>query len=275
KQCPVDGQLAWHGSEAEQVGEERHRLRVAIQLILLPNLAMPIAICGVGEFEGNERIARAREPSWALARHLVNNGAFDQTWKKFLQNCPLVVPAQLARGRLEHPILWNTLPSNVIDERVVRLEHCQMHLRYEHVRVVARIADQRSSFGVARHVGASRPEQELRRILTLVEKRMADGTVPVETLKIQLRGSSVPQATGIGMRLKDRGIGGNVVGDELTEDGPAGRDLAERARCVLDVGAFAPTASAPEGAKELFVGVERWQVREQTAVSGWSAGTVD
>ena len=53
----------------------------------------------------------------------------------------------------------------MVDERVVRVDKREVHLRHHRVRVVAGIADDRRAFGVAQHVEPIGRRQELGRVL--------------------------------------------------------------------------------------------------------------
>jgi hypothetical protein len=97
-----------------------------------------------------------------------------------------------------------------------------MHLRHEYVRVVARIADDRGALRVPEDVIAAWSGEELRGIAPLKEKRMTDRSVAIEAFEIELRRSSVSQASCVHMRLERGPVGGDIVRDELTEKRPTG-----------------------------------------------------
>ena len=63
----------------------------------------------------------------------------------------------------------------------------QMHLRHEHVGVVARVADDRRAFDVAQHVGVVGAEQQLRGVVAAKKVGMADRSVAVQAFEVQLR----------------------------------------------------------------------------------------
>ena len=63
------------------------------------------------------------------------------------------MPAEFSGRLFEDLRLVHTAGARAIDEGVVRLGEGQMHLRHEHVGVVARVADDRRAFDVAQHVG--------------------------------------------------------------------------------------------------------------------------
>ena len=62
-----------------------------------------------------------------------------------------------------------------------------MHLGHEYVRVIPRISDDRSSLAVTQHVISIRPGQQLCRIASLKEVRVANRSVAIKRLKIQSR----------------------------------------------------------------------------------------
>ena len=83
------------------------------------------------------------------------------------------------------------------------------------------------------------PEQQLRRIVALVEVRAPDGAAAVEALEVQARRAEVAQRVLLGVRAERRAVGGDVVGDELADERPAGRDgrvvVARRSSASLAV----------------------------------------
>ncbi len=79
------------------------------------------------------------------------------------------------------------MSAHMVDERVVRVDKREVHLRHHRVRVVAGIADDRRAFGVAQHVEPVGRREELGRVLAPEQIRMAHRTVSVQALQIQLR----------------------------------------------------------------------------------------
>ena len=90
-----------------------------------------------------------------------------------------MVPAQVVGRHFEYGVGRRSVEPRFIHERVVSLEHCKMQLRDEHVRIVARIANDRDAFCVALHVSSIWAKQELRWIVALVEEWMTGGSVAV------------------------------------------------------------------------------------------------
>ena len=121
---------------------------------------------------------------------------------------------------------------------------------------------------IARDVVAAGSEQELRRIVALVEVGAPDGAAAVEALEVQPRRAEVPQRALLGVRAKRRAVGRDVVGDELADERPAGRDgrvvcrplPRRRSRRTR----LRPT---PIMCRKRLVGRERRQVGEHPAVA--------
>jgi len=67
------------------------------------------------------------------------------------------------------------------------LEHREMELRDQHVRIVAWVADNRSVLCVSLHVCSVQTKQELRWVVTLVEERMAGRSIAVQTFEVEFR----------------------------------------------------------------------------------------
>jgi hypothetical protein len=131
-----------------------------------------------------------------------------------------------------------------------------MHLRHQHVRVVPWIPNYRDTFAIPRYVCALNAQQELRRVIASVEKRMSNRAVAIETLEIQLRCTRIAQGTRIDVALKRRSIGRDVMGDELPKDRPAGGGFSKRTWSVRRVTAVAEATCSTECVKKRFVSVE-------------------
>ena len=141
-----------------------------------------------------------------------------------------------------------------------------MHLRHDDVRVVARVTDDGRPFGVSQQVAAARCCEQFGRIVSMEQKRMPDWAIAVESLEIQPRRPRVPQSRDICVRLRRRSIGGDVVGDELSEKGPAGRLRCERRRFVCLVSTVAQAAGATENKQQFLLGAERGEIRKEAPV---------
>jgi hypothetical protein len=155
----------------------------------------------------------------------------------------------------------------VIDHAVVKAEHRQVELRDEDVNVVARIADQGDALAVARQVGLLarivQAEQELGRVVAPVEERVADRTVAVDALEVRARRAEVLDALTGRSAYERAAVGGDVVGDQLAEEGPAGRDVDGVGAGVTRVADAARTRQAKQS---LLVPVDGGQIREEALV---------
>ena len=199
------------------------------------------------------------KPLRAFSKHLICKRLPDERRQKLVKNDPLIVPPQLPGRFVEHAIVRYSGEPRFIDERVVSLEHGEMQLRHQHVRIVARVADNRDALCVSLQVCSVHTKQELRRVVTLVEERMAGRSVAVEGFKIELRAASIVQFRGIGMGSQNGPVSRYVVSHKLAEDGPTGGGVSQGVGSVIDVSAIAETACATERVQELLIGLKRWK----------------
>jgi hypothetical protein len=161
------------------------------------------------------------------------------------------------------------------------VEPCEghVHLADEQMHIVAGVPDKRDSLGIARHVPGTSPElgeEQLRGIVAIEQVRAANGTTTVEGLEVDARAAKVLDAVGVGVVRQRRAIGGDVVGDELTEYRPYGRERTVVSivdRCEWRT--VAGTAAASEGVQLRLVDDERFELREQPGVSAARHGRVD
>ena len=231
--------LSGNRPETKEIGEDRHRTASRVQLVRMPDLRVTVPVGGVGKFERDERlIARPIVAAIALRDQAGQLGT-DQGRQEFPEHDGLIVPEQLASGGVEDVRLRLARGARTIDEGIVRVHERQVHLRHDDVRVVARITDDGRPFRVSQQVASAWCREQFGRIVALEQKRMPDRTIAVETLEIQPRRPRVPQLRQIRVHLRRRPVGGDVVGDELTEKGPAGRLRRERRRFVGLVSAIA------------------------------------
>ena len=112
-----------------------------------------------------------------------------------------------------------------------------------------------------------RPEQQLGRVVALVEVRAADRAAAVEALEVEARRAEVAQPVLLGVRAQRRAVGGDVVRDELAEERPAGRDGRVVAARRLGLAAVAGAAGRADHVQQRLVGRERRQVGEHPAVA--------
>src|SRR5262249_15203526 len=149
------------------------------------DLAVAVPVGGVREFEGNEHIPFGAKPARAFVRDLIEERLADQGGQEFMKYGPLVVPSRFLGGLLEDTVFRHVALTGVVDKCVMDVEERQVHLSHEGVGVVPRVADDRNSLGISRHVRSSRPEKKLRGVTTLKEEGMTDRPVSIQTFEIQ------------------------------------------------------------------------------------------
>src|SRR5262245_4642514 len=200
---------------------------------------MAVSIGRVGKFKRYESAVLGTVPPGAFIEHLVGKCLIYERRKEFMQDAPLIVPPQLSGCFLEYAIVGDLPLPCLINEAVVKLEHREMHLCDQQVRVVARVTDHRNAFGVSLQVGAVDSEHELRWVVALVEEGMADRSIAVQTFEIKLRATRVQQCCRVSLRPQRRTIRRDVMRHELAEYGPPRSCFAERFREVVGVPAIA------------------------------------
>ena len=126
------------------------------------------------------------EPPRPIRQDFINEWTTDQGRQKLVKDDPLVMPPQLARRSCEHIVFRHAATARVLHERVVRLQHRQVHLRHQRVRIVPWIADDRDALGIAGYVGVINTEQKFRRVVALEQERVTDRAVAVQTFQVQL-----------------------------------------------------------------------------------------
>jgi hypothetical protein len=95
---------------------------------------------------------------------------------------------------------------------------------------------------------------------------MSDWPVAVQTFKVQLRRSRIPEPCRVDVRLESRAICRDVMRDELAEEWPAGRFRSQRRLIVLYIAAVAEPAGSAKGVQERFVCCERWKIGKESSV---------
>src|SRR5262249_35741906 len=95
-----------------------------------------------------------------------------------------------------------------------------MQLRHEHVRVVARVADNRDSLCVSLKVCSIQAKQELRWIVALVQERIADWSIAVQAFKVELRTAGIAQVRRISMGSQNGPVSRYIMSHKLAEDRP-------------------------------------------------------
>src|SRR2546425_10415678 len=79
---PVDTVIARHGSKSDQVWKDRRRRARAVQRVKMTNLRVPIAVCRVGELQGNEGFVRRTIEAGAFVQQASHQIGADKLWEK-------------------------------------------------------------------------------------------------------------------------------------------------------------------------------------------------
>ena len=229
------------GVKADEVGEDGVLAAAVLQAVAVADLAVAVAEGRVGELEGDDRRALGAEAAPRGVLDLLDEVAPHERDQEVLDDHPLVVPHRGAPGGVEALGRVDAVLAQAVDEPVVRADQAVVQLGDEDVHVVARVAEQRGALRVARHVAVA--AQQLRRVARVVEEGRADRPGAVEALEVGPRRAEVGDRRRVGVRADGRAVGGDVVGDELPEEGPAGRGGAVVAGRVA---AVAQPARGPE-----------------------------
>jgi hypothetical protein len=91
---------------------------------------------------------------------------------------------------------------------------------------------------------------------------MSNRSIAIQTFKVQLRRSRVPELCRVDVRLESGAIGRDVMRHELAEERPAGRFRSERRLIVLCIAAVAEPAGSAKGVQERFVCCECGKIGE-------------
>ena len=190
-----------------------------------------------------------------------------------MQDDPLVMPGHDLAGILENPVGRRILVCRLLGQRIgdgiMEGQQRDLHLRNQHVHVLARIADQGGAFLIARQVvvpaAVVTAQQQLRRIAPAVQVRLGDRTVAVQAFQVQTRAADVAQQ-GLVVVVGHRGpVGGDVVRHVLPEHRPSGGD---RARLAAPAGgAVTGTTGATQRMHQSGVDTQRRQVGKQPGVA--------
>jgi hypothetical protein len=227
---PLDGALGGDRPEAEQVREQAQPSRPRVELELLADLAVAVAEGSVREFERDPRYRAWPVVAWALGFDLADQLGPHEARQVVVDDHPLVEPGDGAPRLLEDRRLRHRgRPAEVVDHAVVQAEPRQVELRDKDVNVIARIADHRDALTIARKVGllarVVHAEQQLGGVVALVEERVADRTVAVDAFEVRAWRAEVLGALTGRSACQRAAVGRDVVGDQLAEEGPAGRDV--------------------------------------------------
>jgi hypothetical protein len=125
------------------------------------------------------------------------------------------------------------------------------------VGIIAGVTDNCDAFCVSLKVRSIHTKQEFRRVVTLVEERMASGSVAIQALKVELRASRVVQLRRIGMGSQCGPVSRNIMSNKLPENRPTSGGAAQGVGSVLSVSTIAEASRATKGVQELLIGLKR------------------
>ena len=111
------------------------------QLVGVTNLAVPIPVGGVREFQGDERFPRRLIVPGAVHEQLIDQRLADEAGQEVVEDKPLVVPAGRATRLVEERGFRRAVGAQPVDQPVVQLQHRDVELVDEPMDVVARVAD--------------------------------------------------------------------------------------------------------------------------------------
>ena len=131
------------------------------------------------------------KPLRTFSKYFVCKRLSDERRQKFVENDPLIMPTQLPSPFVECAIVRYSREPRFIDEGIVRFQHGETQLRYQHVRIVARINDNRDAICVSLEICSARTKRELRWVVTLIEEGMPGRSIAVEAFKVELMPASI------------------------------------------------------------------------------------
>jgi hypothetical protein len=177
------------------------------------------------------------------------------------------VPGDGAPGGVER--LRLAVLAQPVDQEVVNLQHGQVELGDEQVDVVSRVADEGDPLGIAWQVAGRcvvvGTDQQLGGVAAVEEEGVADRAAAVEALEVGAWGAEVGDVVGVGVLQQQGAVGGDVMGDELAEQGPPRGDGGVVA-VAGDQAAVAGAIPPAEVDEERLVGGELRHGGEQAAV---------
>src|SRR5262245_6171285 len=149
----------------------------------------------------------------------------------------------------------------------MQLQQGQMQLRDKEIGVVPGVADQRQALRVARQIArlaaVVRADQEQVVVILIIQVGLAGHSGPVNTLQIETWRAEI--APDLLVALEWLAVVSDVVGDELTKEGPASRDAR-----VIGAGASRPlgrdvhrAAYRAERQGSFNRHLQPWQITEQ------------
>src|ERR1039457_3287416 len=191
EQFPVDRMLARYSTESQKVRKKWDRITLWVQAVAVTNLRMAVSVGGISKFERNKGVMTGTIITRALPENLIGKGRPDERRQKLVENDPLIVPPQLPGGFVEHATIGYSRPPGVIDKRIVSLQHRQVQLRDQHVRVIAWIANDRGALCVSLNICIIQTKQKLRRVVTLIEEGVASWSIPVQRFEVEFRAARI------------------------------------------------------------------------------------
>src|SRR5215207_9570593 len=230
---PIHRPLGRDTPTAQTVREDRHLARGFVEAVGRRDLGVAEAVGGVGELD--RYLRRSAGPFFRLvepptvALDVGEKFLPHRELQELVGDDPLVVPLYQPARLVEDVVLWYPALSHPVDHAVVELQEGQVQLGDQEVDVVPGVADEGLALVVAGQVfgrvtGFVYPEQQLVRVVRVVEERVAHRTVPVDALEVEPGGAGVAQFLKFLVRGQERPVGRYVVGDELAEDRKTGGD---------------------------------------------------
>ena len=183
--------LARYCTESQKVRKERDWITQQVQLVAVTNLSVAVSVSRIGKFERYKCVTTWTKIMRPLFEHLICKDRSDERRQKLVQNDPLIMPAQLPGSFVEDVVVRYSGQPSVIDKRIVSFQHGEVQLRDQHVRVIAWVADNRRAFSVPLYVSSVLAKQELRRVMALVEERMAGRPVAIERFEVEFRTAGI------------------------------------------------------------------------------------
>ena len=240
--------------------EDRHVLNDVVEVVLGPDLAMPVAVGGDRELDRHIRmlahpveatrrvVAPDRLVTAALLfpllglDQLVDQLVPDDPRQEVEGDRPLVVPAHQSLRLAEHigvveERVVQLAAADLIDDLVVEVDESQLQLADDRVLVVSLVADQRPVLPVPRQVTMLErvaivvcirvlPDQQLHGIVRVVQERLVGRPRAVHGVEVEPRRPKVDQRVRVVPMLQARDrVKGQVVVEELADIGETGRNL--------------------------------------------------
>src|SRR5207302_2153947 len=117
--APVDGTRGRYRTAAGAIGKDAPA-HVVVELVDGANLAVTVAIGGVGKLHGNGRAPHGPVEARTRGQYVVDKLLSHGQWQELMDRNPLIVPAHQAARLLEHRGRWHATPTQPIHGRVVK-----------------------------------------------------------------------------------------------------------------------------------------------------------